>query len=141
MMFFTDERAFFTSYETPSEFADDLSYILLDPWESVCNLIRHGIELLLLTAPLAMIGITYGAPFAFALSIPLALSLLSLNTCGMIVLGALALLTVPLIYTASCMAYDVIDIILSPIVDILRIITNLAATGVEESGLSEAFVL
>ncbi len=128
MMFFDDNRAFFNAYASPDEFGTDLAYVITDPLTSLYHLTIHSIEFLLCSVPLTLGLMSFNIPFLALLSIPLALSFLTINTPMMIAFAALALIAAPTIVTLGYVLYDVVDLVLSPMVDILRIMTNLGAT-------------
>ena len=132
MMFFDDNRAFFTAYDSPEEFATDLSYVITDPMTSLYHLAIHFIEFLLCSIPLTLGLMSFNIPLIALMSIPLALSFLTFTTPMIITCMAVALIAAPTIVSFGLVLYDIIDLVLSPIVDVLRILTNLSATLVEQ---------
>lgn len=127
MRFFDEDKPFFTPYSSLPEFAVDCSYVLTDPlmslWAFTKNLTRFFLWSLPLTAGL----IAFNVPLIL-LSFPIAMGLLTLNIP---ILIALAVFTSPALYSLSLALYNAVDCIISPIVDILRIISNVSATAGE----------
>ncbi|HBI21655.1 MAG TPA: hypothetical protein DDY37_03570 [Legionella sp.] len=131
MMFFDENRAFFTPYESPEEFGTDLVYVITDPLTSLCNFALHFSQFLLCSIPLTLGLMSFNIPLFVLLSLPLALSFLTFTAPLIIALVGLAFVAAPAVISFSYALYDVVDLVLSPIVDILRIITNLGATLTE----------
>ena len=128
MMFFDDDRAFFTPYESPGDLVVDLSYIVTDPICSLINLSKNLANFLLWSLPLTIGLISFNLPLFLLLSFPIALNLLTLNVPILILM---ILFAAPAVYSLCLALYDVVDLILSPIVDVIRVITNLATTLIE----------
>ncbi len=132
MMFFDERRAFFTPYQSPDEFGTDLTYVITDPLTSLCHFAIHFSEFLLCSIPLTLGLMSFNIPLFVLLSLPIALSFLTFTAPMIIALVVLAVFAAPAVISLGLALYDVVDLILSPIVDVLRTITNLGATLVEQ---------
>lgn len=128
MMFFSDERVFFTPYQSPEAFFADCSYIITDPLTSLLSFTQNLAGFLMWSLPLTVGLISFNLPLLILLSFPIAMNLLTLNIP---ILIAMALFAAPALYSLSLAIYDVVDFILSPIVDIVRIVSNVGATAIE----------
>lgn len=123
MRFFEHEHYFFTPYQSLSELVYDCSAIITDPLIFLANCTLDVTHFLLWSLPL-----TGGF---IALSVPLLLLFpmtLSVITLGLSTLIALALFTSPTISSLSLVFYETLNCLLSPITNILRIMSNIAAT-------------
>lgn len=128
MMFFNEDRLFFTAYESPQEFALDCSYVITDPLTALMNFTQHLAGFLLWSLPLTIGLLSFNVPLLVLLSFPIAMSLLTLNIP---ILIAMAVFAAPTLYSLAFALYDVVDFVVSPIVDFVRVTTNLAATAAD----------
>lgn len=131
MMFLDSDRAFFTPYQAPEELMVDLAYIITDPCTSFYHLAINLCKFLLCSIPLTLGLLSFNLPFLVLLSLPLALSILTVTTPMLIALAAVTVLAAPAAFSLGLVLYDVVDMVLSPIIDVLRIITNVGATLVD----------
>ena len=129
MMFLKDTHGFFEPYRSPADFASDLSTIIWDPICTLSNLAMHLSKFCAFSLPIAMGVLTYGAPLLVLLAFPLALNLLTLNIPIILAIAATVIFTAVAIHSMGQLIYDAVDLILSPLIDALRVITNLTATA------------
>ena len=133
MMFFDAKRAYFTPYHSPVDLLVDLACIITDPLQSLFHVVKNLSSFLLWSAPLAIGLLAFNTPLLALLALPL----LMINTPIII---ALAVLTAPAIYYFSLTAYNLLDLILSPIIDALRVLTNVGATLIEGTANTMEYV-
>lgn len=137
MMFFDEERAFFTPYNDFNDFLVDTSYVVTDPLNAVCRFVGHFSLFLFWSLPLTLGALSFNVPVLMLFSLPLALSLLPITTPMILALAVVALVAAPAAYSLGLALYDVVDFILSPLVDVLRIATNVTATLGEQISFDE----
>ena len=113
MMFFDENRAFFTPYESPDAFGTDLAYVITDPLTSLCHFALHFSQFLLCSIPLTLGLMSFNIPLIVLLSLPLALSFLPFTTPMIIALLGLAVVAGPAMISFSYALYDVVDLVLS----------------------------
>lgn len=128
MMFFSDDRDYFTPYESPQALVLDCSYIITDPLNSLLNFTYDIAGFFMWSLPLTMGLLSFNLPLLILLSFPIAMNLLALNIP---ILIAMAVFAAPPLYSLAFALYDVIDFVVSPIVDVVRVVTNLVATATE----------
>ncbi len=141
MRFFDENRAFFTPYHSIEHVFEDFLYIITDPIKSAINLIANLSGFFLGSLPLAVWLISFNIPLLILLSFPVAMNLLPLNIPIVI---AMALLSAPAalaVWSLGCAIYDAVDLVLSPIVDVARILTNVSATAVDALEITDYFDL
>lgn len=139
MMFFDEERAFCTPYNDFNEFLVDTSYVITDPLNAVYNFVGHFSLFLFWSLPLTLGALSFNVPVLMLFSLPLALSLLPITTPMILALAVVALVAAPAAYSLGLALYDVVDFFLSPLVDVLRIASNVTATLCEEMSFDEIF--
>ena len=132
MRFLNDKRNFFEAYESLDDLTSDAFSIIWDPICSLGNLVRHVTTFLVFSLPLAITAFTYGAPLLLLLAFPIALNLLTLNIPIILAITATVLFTAAAIHSMGAIIYDAADLILSPMMDALRVTTNLGATLIEQ---------
>jgi hypothetical protein len=137
MMFFDEERAFCTPYTDFNEFLVDTSYVITDPFDAICRFVGHFSLFLFWSLPLTLGALSFNVPVLMLFSLPIALSFLSITTPMIIAMAVVALLAAPAAYSLGLALYDAVDFFLSPLVDLLRITTNVTATLVEQVSFDE----
>jgi hypothetical protein len=131
---FTHDQSFFTAYDSLDEFFGGIGDMVYHCYEPVCEFLTHGFWFLYRTLPWAItifIGITSLMMMPMMLlSLSLALSLMSYTTPVMIALIALtALDLMEPAYDFAATVYAGVDLILTIMIDVFSILSNVLATG------------
>ncbi len=121
MRFFDEERAFLTPYPSLVEFALDCSYLFTDPLMSLWDLTKNLTYFFLSSVPMTAALITFNVPLLLLLPFPVAMVTLSLSM-AVAVYASLSLFQA---------LFHAVECIISPIINTIRIMSNLAATSVE----------
>jgi len=121
-------RTFFTPYTETDQVLDDFAYFLTDPIDPVIRLVVHLRDCILWSVPFAIGILSLNLPLLILLAFPVATNLLALSIPIKI---GLVLFAAPLIFAVCGTLLDVAELVLSPIINALRILTNVGATVVE----------
>lgn len=129
MRFLNNELSFFTAYgeDNPRTFIEDLSYVVGDFLEAAWEFIKHLKDFVVYSVPLTLGIISLSSSFLL-LSLPIAQQLLTLNVPIVLIASVLAL---PAVYPLGMALVEFSDMLISPCVNALKILSNLCANVVE----------
>lgn len=131
-LFLDENRAVFTPYESWEAFGDDLAYLITDPFVAFGHFLTHASHFLLYSIPLTLGLLSFNIPFMVLLSLPIALNLFTINTPVIIALIAVGALATPALISGALAVGDLVEVLLSPIVNLLIILSNSGATAIQQ---------